>query len=170
MQEKMGEKTEMEFKEFKELERGLLYHQLVDAYSFNEHCRENWENNWLEYDTYFFDNLKYTNSCGFVLVLNGNPIGHISWDPRKHPEYVVIGHNCIITKYKGNGYGHILLLEAINRIKNSYKDLKKIIVTTNEIMVAAQRNYESVGFILKGKRKNKDAPFAGDYIDYELKL
>ncbi len=160
----------LEFKEFKEFEKGILYSQLLDAYSFNEHCRETWEKSWKEYNDYFFDHLKYTNSCGFVLVLNGEPIGHISWDPRKCPEYVEIGHNCIITKYKGNGYGHILLQEAINRIKKNYEGLKKIIVTIKEITVPAQRNYESVGFILKGKRKNNDTPFAGDYIDYEIVL
>lgn len=160
----------IEFKEFKDFEKGILHQQLVDAYSFNEHCKDFWEDYWLEYDTYFFNHLKFTNSCGFVLVLNGEPIGHISWDPRKHSEYVIIGHNCILNKYKGMGYGHILLQEAIDRIKKQYNNLKKIIVTTNEILVAAQRNYESVGFILKGKRINTDSPFAGDYIDYELKL
>ncbi|MCM1131795.1 MAG: GNAT family N-acetyltransferase [Roseburia sp.] len=115
----------IEFKEFKEFKKGILYHQLVDAYSFHSQCKEIWDKDWREYDTWFFDNLKYTNTCGFVLVLNGEPIGHISWDPRKRPEYVEIGHNCIITQYKGNGYGHLLLKEAIIRIKNQYIDLKK---------------------------------------------
>ena len=101
------------------------------------------------------------------MLLNGEPIGHISWDPRNLPDYVSIGHNCILTKYKGKGFGHILLEEAINQIKK-YEGIRKIIVTTNEITIPAQRNYESVGFILKGKRKNNEAPFAGDYIDYEM--
>jgi hypothetical protein len=30
-------------------------------------------------------------------------IDHISWDPRQRPDYVEIGHNCILTKYKRKG-------------------------------------------------------------------
>jgi hypothetical protein len=45
--------------------------------------------------------------------LDGEPIGHISWDPRNLPEYVAIGYNCIASKYKGNGYGKRQLQEAI---------------------------------------------------------
>ena len=162
--------SKIEFKEFREFERGILYSQLMDAYSFNEEFKKYFEKDWIEYDNFFFDNLKYTNNCGFVLTLDGKPIGHISWDPRKRPEYIEIGHNCILTKYKGNGYGHILLQEAINRIKNNYNGLKKIIVFTNEIMIPAQRNYESVGFIKKGTRVNLESPFSGKYIDYEITL
>ena len=44
----------------------------------------------------------------FVTVVDGEPVGHISWDPRNCPEYVEIGHNCILTKYKGKGYGKIM--------------------------------------------------------------
>lgn len=80
-----------------------------------------------------------------------------------------IGHNCILTKYKGNGYGKLQLQEAIRRIKE-YNDLKKIVVTTNEITLSAQKNYESVGFKKVRKRVNTETPFSGDYIDYEIIL
>ncbi len=159
----------IEFKKFNEFEKGILYRQLLDAYSFDSNCQKAWEKDWLEYDEFFFRNLKFTNDCGFVMVLNGEPIGHISWDPRNLPEYVILGHNCILTKYKGHGYGHILLQEAIQRIK-AYHGIQKIVVTTNEITLPAQRNYESVGFKLKSRRKNLEYPFAGDYIDYEMLL
>ncbi len=59
--------------------------------------------------------------------------------------------------------------ESIRRIKE-YDDLKKIIVTTNEITFSAQKNYESVGFIKVKKRVNNETPFLGDYIDYEIIL
>ena len=106
---------------------------------------------------------------GFITVLDGEPIGHISWDPRHKPDYVEIGHNCIVTKYKGQGYGHLQLEEAIRRIKE-YNNLKKIIVSTNEIFVSAQKNYESVGFKKIKERINNETPFSGKYIDYEIKL
>ena len=98
--------------------------------------------------------------------MNGNAIGHISWDPRNNPDYVIIGHNCILSEYKGCGYGKEQLRDAIARIKKS--GTQKAVVTTNGILIPAQKNYESVGFKKTLVRENKDTPFAGDYIDYEL--
>ena len=155
------------FKKPSEFPKGTLYNQLVDAYSFNGECKKTWDTSWKEYDDYFYDHLDIADKYCFVTVLDGEPIGHISWDPRHKPDYVEIGHNCIITKYKGKGYGHIQLEEAIRRIKQ-YDDFKKIIVTTNEIFVPAQKNYESVEFKKIGERDNKETPFSGKYIDYEL--
>lgn len=157
----------IEFKEFREFERGILYKQLLDSYSFDKRWKEHFEKDWIEYDDFFYNNLIFTNHCGFVMVLDGKPIGHISWDPRHLPDYVEIGHNCILTQYKGNGYGHLLLEEAIKRIRK-YENISKIIVTTNEKLIPAQHNYESVGFQLKRKRINHESPFSGEYMDYEI--
>ena len=135
----------IEFRKISEFPKVTLYNQLVDAYSFNDKCRKTWDTSWKEYDDFFYDNLDKIDKYGLITVLDGVPIGHISWDPRHRPDYVEIGHNCIVTKYKRKGYGHKQLKEAIRRIKE-YDNLKKIIVTTNEIFVSAQKNYESVGF------------------------
>jgi len=157
----------IEFKNFDEFERGILYKQLVEGYSFDNRWKECFENDWIEYDNFFYDNLHFTNNCGFVTVLNGNPIGHISWDPRNAPEYVLIGHNCILPDFKGNGYGKEQLKEAINRITKN-NDLNKIKVTTNEKLLPAKHNYESVGFKIAQRRENTDTPFSGEYLDYEI--
>ena len=159
----------LEFKKVSEFPKGTLYNQLVDAYSFNTDCKKNFNDMWLEYDDFFYSNLDIANKYAFVTVLDGKAIGHISWDPRNRPDYVEIGHNCIITEYKGNGYGRLQLQEAIHRIKE-YDDLKKIIVTTNKILLPAQKNYESVGFVKVRERINNETPFSGNYIDYEINL
>lgn len=159
----------LEFKKITEFPKGTLYNQLVDAYSFNVECRKVWDKMWRDYDNFFYDNPEIANKYCFITVLDGDPIGHISWDPRHRPDYVEIGHNCIMTKHKGKGYGHIQLEEAVRRIKE-YGDIKKIIVSTNELMIPAQRNYESVGFIKVGERENEETSFSGKYIDYEIAL
>lgn len=93
----------------------------------------------------------------------------MSWDPRNRPEFVEIGHNCIMTKYKGNGYGKRQLQEALNRIRK-YPGLQKIKVWTNSNLIA-YHNYESVGFKLHERRENNDeASFSGDYMYYEIEL
>ena len=158
----------IEFRNISSFPKGTLYKQLVDAYSFNENCKRNWNDMWKEYDDFFYSNLDIADKCGFITLINNIPVGHISWDPRNRPNYVIIGHNCIISEYKGNGYGKLQLQEAIRRIKEY--ELKKIIVTTNEITLPAQKNYESVGFKKVSVRENKETPFAGKYIDYEMIL
>lgn len=81
------------------------------------------------------------------------------------PEYAEIGHNCIASKHKGNGYGKIQLQEAINRIIQN--DVKRIIVTTNDDLNPAQRMYESIGFTMYQKRKSETgADFIEELIDY----
>ena len=157
----------IEFKKISDFPKGTLYNQLVDAYSFDDECKKVWNTSWKEYDDYFYDNLDIADKYSFITVLDGEPIGHISWDLRHRPDYVEIGHNCILTKYKRKGYGHIQLEEAIRRIKD-YDNLKKIIVTTNKLFIPAQKNYESVGFKKVCERENKETPFSGKYIDYEI--
>lgn len=103
--------------------------------------KKTFNQNWLDFDTFFFENSNIADNYGFVTVLNNTPIGFISWNPEHRPEYVGIGHNCIATKYKGNGYGKIHLVEALSRIKQ-YTCLQKIIVTTNDNLIA-KYNYQS---------------------------
>lgn len=78
---------------------------------------------------------------------------------------------------KGTLYSQLLDAYSFdNNCKKSWDnvwkeyDVHKIIVTTNEIMFAAQKNYESVGFKKINLRVNKEIPFSGNYIDYEMKL
>ncbi len=159
----------IEFKKISDFPKGTLYQQLENAYSFNAKCKINWAKMWQEYDDFFYANLdSIADKYGFITVVDGQAIGHISWDPRNIPHTVSIGHNCIISDFKGKGYGKIQLQEAIRRIKKY--NVEKIIVTTNEITLPAQKNYESVGFVKVKQRKNTDTPFAGDYIDYEMVL
>lgn len=157
------------FRKVSDFERGILYKLLLDGYSFDDRYRQCFEKDWIDFDNFFFDNLDIADKYGFITVLGDEPIGHISWDPRNSPEYVEVGHNCIATKYKGNGYGKRQLTEAINRIKQ-YDNLKKIIVGTNSNLIAP-KNYESCGFKLAVRRINDtESAFSGDYLDYEIKL
>lgn len=160
---------ELTFRKITEFERGILYTLLKDAYSFDDRNQKAFNENWLTFDRFFFDNPHIAESCGFMTVLDGEPIGHISWDPRRRTEYVQIGHNCIAEKYKGNGYGKLQLQEAIKRIK-AYPGLKRILVETNSNLIAP-KNYESVGFRLLDRRANHmETAFLGDCLEYELLL
>jgi ribosomal protein S18 acetylase RimI-like enzyme len=151
----------IEFKKVSDFNRGIFFELLKDAYSLNCSYEQNFSFNWQASDNFYFDNLQIADNYGFITTLNDEAIGFIFWDPRNMPEYAEIGHNCIASKHKGKGYGKIQLQEAINRIIKN--DVRKIIVTTNEDLIPAQRNYESVGFTIYQKRKNQNY---ADFIDY----
>lgn len=126
--------------------RGFLRDMLIDAYSFNPDYQRQYDANWKAFDDFFYDNPSIAEKYGFVTLLNGKPIGHISWDPRHLPAYAQIGHNCIASAHKGHGYGKLQLVEAVRRIKQN--PVEKILVSTNSDLIPAQKNYESVGFKL----------------------
>ena len=70
---------------------------------------------------------------------------------------------------KGKGYGRRQLEEALNRIKQ-YPGLKRIIVCTNENLIAP-KNYESVGFVLYDRKENQsDSSCTGAFLYYEIVL
>jgi ribosomal protein S18 acetylase RimI-like enzyme len=155
----------IKFKKVSDFNRGILVELLSDAYSFDCRYEQSCYSDWKVFDNFFFDNLQIADKCGFITTRNDEAIGFVSWDPRNMPEYLEIGHNCIASKYKSNGYGKIQLQEAVNRITQD--DVRKIIVTTNDDLIPAQRMYESVGFTIHQKRENhKNADFVSEHIDY----
>ncbi|QDR82434.1 GNAT family N-acetyltransferase [Sporomusa termitida] len=155
----------IEFKKVSGFNRGILFELLKDAYSFDCRYEQSYNSDWQVFDNFFFGNLQIADKYGFITTLNEEAIGFISWDPRNMPKYAEIGHNCIASKHKSNGYGKIQLQAAVNRIAQN--DVRKIIVTTNDDLIPAQRMYESVGFTIYQKKKNQNiADFIGELIDY----
>ena len=161
--------VELEFKNIREFAKGTIYDILVQAWSFDEKYYNNdgktkWRD---EADTFFFDNLHIADTCVFITTLNDEPIGVVMWDPRELPEVATIGHNGIIPKYKGRGYGKMQLQEAVNRILEA--GAKKIGVSTNLDLIPARKNYESVGF-KEVRQEPAEAEGFEDWIFYEYQL
>ena len=124
--------------------RGTLAALLRDAYSFDSRWEVAYGGSWREFDAFFFDHPEIADRCGFFSVLDGVPIGFVSWDPRRLPESVEIGHNCIRSDWKGRGFGTRQMREALRRI--SVARPRKIFVVTSAPLLPAQRMYERAGF------------------------
>lgn len=154
------------FHRVSEFPAGTIYRLLCDAYGYDGRWQAECDASWRECDSFFVGSPHIADACAFITALDGAAIGLVVWDPRKLPALVEIGHNCIASAYKGRGYGHEQLEEAVRRIRAS--GAQRILVTTNEALVPAQRNYESVGFRLVGRRRHDNPGFPGDYLDYEL--
>ncbi len=97
-----------------------------------------------------------------MTVLEEKPVGFVSWNPTNLPDSAEVGHNCILTKHKGKGYGKRQMREAVRRI--IAQGAKKIAVWTNEVCVPAQRTYESAGFQFVKKSKEIISEYAGQRI------
>ena len=157
------------FKRFSDFQRGTMYELLKDAYAFESRYERDWDGEWKKADAFFYENLHIADECGFITTLDHTAIGFICWDPRNIPKYIEIGHNCIVSEYKGKGYGKRQLQEAVKRI--SSKNVRKIVVTTDERLFPAQKNYERAGFQFIQYRKNKkNTVYAGKLMDYEILL
>lgn len=158
---------DIEYRKITEFPRGTLAALLKDGYSFEPRFETYWQNQWNEFDDFFYDNPHIADFSGFMTVLDGEPIGFVSWNPTHLPEFTEVGHNCIKTKYKGLGYGKKQMSEAVRRIKE--QGAKKIIVWTNERLVPAQHTYESVGFqFVKKSEETICSEAAGQRIHYEM--
>lgn len=154
---------DIEFRKITDFPRGTLAALLRDGYSFEPKFERDWDTQWQEFDDFFYDNPHIADFSGFMTVLQETPIGFVSWNPTKLPEYTEVGHNCILTQYKGNGYGKCQMREAVRRI--IAQGAEKIIVCTNEICVPAQHTYESVGFQFV---KTSEEPFCSEYAGQRL--
>ena len=154
----------IDFREITGFPRGTLCGMLADAYGFDPRWAAERSGEWKAFDDFFFDAPAIAVKYGFVTVIDGDPAGFVTWDPRKRPAYEEIGYNCIVTKYKRRGFGTLQLREAVRRILLDRPG--KIIVTTNASLVPAQRIYERVGFRKTGERPSP-ASFAGALLDYE---
>lgn len=157
---------EIEFRNITEFPRGTLAALLRDGYSFEPQFERGWSRQWQEFDDFFYDNPRIAESCGFMTVLAGEPVGFVTWNPTNMPESIEVGHNCISTKHKGKGYGRCQMREAVRRI--AARQPKKILVCTNEICVPAQHTYESAGFQFVERSGEPVSPYAGERIHYEI--
>ena len=160
-------KTEIEFQLFDCFAAGTIAALLKDAYSFDPRYERDFHTAWEDADRFIYTHPQIAHQCGFVTVLEQKPIGFLCWDNRKMPELVELGHNCIIPGFQGKQYGKAQLLEAVNRLQRLH--IKKITVTTNRQLIAAQKNYENVGFRLTGSRRADHLPeYAQELMEYVL--
>lgn len=159
---------ELEFQAVSAFPRGTLSALLSDAYSFEARYARRWASEWRSFDEFFFANPEIADRCGFITVHGSEPVGFASWDPRRAPESITIGHNCIATAHKGKRWGILQMREAVRRIAAWTPAPEKILVTTNAGLRPAIRMYERAGFRLACRRRNPD--FCGDFLDYEYPL
>jgi len=154
-------------------DKGTISTMLIDSYeellSTGQQFWQNQKDSWVIFDTEVFDNLTTIGQCVFLTRLDRNIIGFSSFDPRRGPSFGVIGHNCILPKFRGQGFGKYQIQETIRRLK--MRSIKNAIVSTCEhpFFIPAQKMYLACGF-QETKRYSGEPQLGYQIIEYEMVL
>ena len=137
-----------EIKGISEFSPGLIQNMLKKCYATFFDCfpeeKERLFNQWEREDCDAFENLHIGSFVSFTCI-NNLPVGYFSWDPRKFP-LSIIGQNCILPEYRGQGYGS----KQIEWIIDWFREwnFTEVTATTgnHEFFHAAQQMYKKCGF------------------------
>jgi len=128
-------------------EKNRLYHQ--------------WENE----DKLAFQNIATIGRHILFSCIENNTIGLFSWDNRQFPNGI-IGQNCILPDFQGNGYGTQQIEKIIDILKiNNFKTLS-VETGSHEFFIPSLKMYEKNGFKIKEKREGE----LFDIIEYIVEL
>lgn len=124
---------------------------------------------WIEFDGEVFANPDTIGRCVFLTHLDVEIIGFSSFDPRGGPAVGLIGHNCILPRFRWRGYGKVQIEETLRRMKA--RSITKAVATTSEhpFFIPAQRMYRACGFRQTGKYPG-NSQLGFRIIEYQLDL
>jgi ribosomal protein S18 acetylase RimI-like enzyme len=148
----------LKFTPFKQHQPGLLYDMLTECYSTLPELVKQEKKSWSDYDASVFTNPETIGKCGFVSCLQGTPIGFASWDPRNHPEYVIIGHNCVLHQYQRRGFGRLQVIEMLKRFETMKFAQVQVSTGDDPFFLPAQKMYLSCGFQETSREPHKQIP------------
>jgi GNAT superfamily N-acetyltransferase len=127
------------------------------------------EANWLLFDREVFGNPETVGRCVFITCLEEEEIGFGSFDPRQRPELGIIGHNCVLPRFQGKGYGKRQILEILDRFKQMKIKQAKAITSEHPFFLPARKMYLGCGF--QEKRRLIGGPDPRyKVIEYEMEL
>jgi GNAT superfamily N-acetyltransferase len=153
-----------------EYKRGLIADLLKRSYRelllSNPRIWKQEETKWNEFDEDIF---QYPDSVGnsvFLTLLEKRIVGFGSYDPSQRPDFGIVGHNCILPRYRGRGFGKQQLSEILRRLQWMGIKMAQASTSSHPFFIPAQRMYVSCGFIEVGRRP-WDVDPSQDIIDYE---
>ena len=105
-------------------------------------------NQWDNEDRAAFQNINTIGRHVLFSCLHNDLIGYFSWDDRQFPNGIV-GQNCILPGYQGQGYGTRLISHVIHCLEN--EGIKIVTIGVDETEEANVRLYHRLGFLDKIK-------------------
>jgi GNAT superfamily N-acetyltransferase len=161
------------FTPFAQHKPGIVVSLLSQSYAaylaLDPQAAQAWPAGWAAYDQDVFRFPDTVGACGFVTCLQGQAIGFASWDPRAFPAYGVIGHNCILPAFRGNGYGTAQIRRVLDILRARGFGEARVTTGDHPFFRPAQRMYEACGFQETG-RSLGDPHSSFGTIHYRLSL
>jgi len=140
------------FTPFAHYGRGLIYRMLAVSYAplLQELQADKVTElfaDWQAYDTAVFEEPDTIGGSGFVTSMNGHVIGFASWNPTSWPAVGILGHNCILPEYQGQGYGQLQIGEILGRFTRAGFTRARVQTDEHPFFAAARTMYEDCGFV-----------------------
>lgn len=101
---------------------------------------------WTQFDRNAFENPHTVGACVFLSWSGDQLVGFGSYDPRQKPERGIIGHNCILPEFRGNGFGKQQIHEILRIFEGMGIRLAKASTCDDPFFIPAQRMYTACGF------------------------
>ncbi|OGV52736.1 MAG: hypothetical protein A2017_14965 [Lentisphaerae bacterium GWF2_44_16] len=128
---------------------------------------ENEEDKFEEYDREVFAYPDTVGACVFLTRIGGKLAGFGSWDPRRKPEYAIIGHNCVLPEFRGRGLGKEQIREVLRRFQKLPAGAARVSTCNHPFFVPAQRMYLACGFSERRRLPASNSPNGVELIEYE---
>lgn len=107
---------------------------------------------WREYDREIFRFPDSVGACAFLTWVDGRLAGFGSYDPRPGPELGIIGHNCVLPEFRGNGLGKEQIAEILSRFRARGIRAARVSTNSHPFFLPAQRMYLAYGFTEVGRK------------------
>lgn len=145
----------IEFKSAIEFERGTIYNLLCEGYAALLEVKpgfvDEYKMSWKKADDDIFDCPDTIGRCILISTINEEPIGLVSWDPRKVPDEGMVGQNCILPSWRGKGYGKQQIRKVMEIFKSQGTRVIKVITDNHPFFIPARKTYLSCGFRETGR-------------------
>ena len=154
-------------------QQGLLASMLKRSYAdLVELDQQHWGSEvpkWEEFDRDVFEHPDTVGACVFLSRWGEHVVGFASYDPRRRPQFGLIGHNCVLPDFRGKGFGKQQIQEVIRRLQAAGIRLARASTGENPFFIPAQRMYTACGFREIGRHPGDGDP-SQNVIEYEMRL
>jgi GNAT superfamily N-acetyltransferase len=101
---------------------------------------------WDAYDREVFARPGTVGACLFLTRVGGRVAGFGSWDPRRRPEYGLVGHHCIVPAFRGLGLGVRQTREIVCRLRRAGARAARATTADHPLFAPARRVSLACGF------------------------
>ncbi|UCE40650.1 MAG: GNAT family N-acetyltransferase [Candidatus Aminicenantes bacterium] len=141
----------------------------TDLVASDPECWSNEIEGWERFDTDVYEDSDGIGDCTFLSWLEDKLIGFASYDPRQWPALGIVGHNAILPKFQGRGFGKQQIAEILRRFQKMGFKKAKVSTLDHPFFNPAQAMYLACGFC-----ESRRIPWVGSpkyqLIEYEKDL